>query len=57
MKFKSIKPNLKSDSQSDASQLLRYLEDLRIESEIKLSYIENSLSRIKEQINQIEGVN
>ena len=56
LKFKTMKPDLKSASDSDASCLLRYLEDLRIESEIKLSHIEEVLARIKNQIESPEEV-
>jgi len=47
-------PPLSSNSEENTELLLGYIENLKSELEVKLSSMEVTLSRIKEQINSLK---
>lgn len=55
MVFKALSPNLNGDTAQSLEQLLLYTEELRRETEAKLSSIDRTLEIIKEQIKEIKG--
>ncbi len=54
MVFKAISPALKGDTTSSLEQILTYTEELRRETEAKLTAIDRTLEIIKEQIKGIK---
>lgn len=54
MEFRSMIPPLSSNSEENTELLLGYIENLKSELEVKLSSMEVTLSRIKEQINSLK---
>lgn len=54
MVFKTMSPALSDTSLEANEQILNYIEDLKRETEAKLSSMEIVLERIKEQISSIK---
>ncbi|MBQ8588642.1 MAG: hypothetical protein IJ454_04535 [Clostridia bacterium] len=54
MEFRSMIPSLSSDSEENMELMLGYIENLKAELEVKLSAMEVTLNRIKEQINSLK---
>jgi len=54
LEFRSMIPPLSSNSEENTELLLGYIENLKSELEVKLSSMEVTLSRIKEQINSLK---
>lgn len=54
MNFKSLIPSLGSSTEENLEELLGYIEDLKSESEAKLTMIENTLDRIKSKLDSQE---
>lgn len=54
MNFKSLIPSLGSSTEENFEELLGYIEDLKSESEAKLTMIENTLDRIKSKLDSQE---
>jgi len=52
--FKTTGPPLSADTSEALEQIIGYIEDLKAESEAKLSYIELTIERIKEQITSLK---
>ena len=55
MVFKALSPNLNGDPAQSLEQLLLYTEELRRETEAKLTAIDRTLEVIKDQIKEIKG--
>lgn len=54
MVFKAISPALKGDTTNSLEQILTYTEELRRETEAKLTALDRTLEIIKEQIKGIK---
>ena len=54
MEFRSMIPSLSSDSEENMELMLGYIENLKAELEVKLSAMEVTLNRIKEQNNSLK---
>lgn len=53
MKFKSVNPGFSSLESKE--NLYAYIEDLKSEMEAKLTYMENTIEKIKEMLDSIKG--
>lgn len=56
MNFKSLSPSLGSSVDENFYEILGYLEDLKIEIEVKLTSLESTIEKIKTKIEALEGV-
>ena len=57
MKFKAMSPLLSPGADSDVMKLLGYIDELKTECEVKLSYMELVIERMKEQIDSMKEAN
>ena len=57
MNFKSLIPSLGSSTEENIEELLGYIEDLKAETEAKLTLVDSTLEIIKEKLGAIEEVN
>ena len=57
MNFKSLIPSLGSSIEENIEELLGYIEDLKAETEAKLTLVDSTLEIIKEKLGAIEEVN
>ncbi len=55
MVFKAITPSLQGDATHSLEQILAYTDELRRETEAKLSALDRTIEIIKEQIKEIKG--
>ncbi len=57
LKFKAMSPLLDSSGDANLIRVLDYIDELRTECEVKLSYMELVIERMKEQIDSIKEAN
>ena len=57
MNFKSLVPSFGSSNEENLEELLGYVEDLKAETEAKLTLVDTTLEKIKEKLAEIEEVN
>lgn len=57
MNFKSLIPSLGSSTEENIEELLGYIEDLKAETEAKLTLVDSTLEIMKEKLGAIEEVN
>ena len=57
MNFKSLIPSLGSSTEENIEELLGYIEDLKAETEAKLTLVDSTLEIIKEKLGALEEVN
>ena len=57
MKFKAMSPLLSPGAGGDVMKLLGYIDELKTEFEVKLSYMELVIERMKEQIDSMKEAN
>ncbi len=57
MNFKSLIPSLGSSTEENIEELLGYIEDLKAETEAKLTLVDSTLEIMKEKLGALEEVN
>ncbi len=56
MNFRSLPPSIGSSTEENLEEILGYVEDLKEETEAKLTLVESTLEIIKEKLSKLEEV-